>query len=392
MMPATDDSAHNLVSFGRVLRENGVALSSAQIVTFCKAVALLDADDITDLYWSGRTCLISGFEDIGVYDAAFAAFFLGSEPELISDDADDSESRLDDHEGTEAVGERSTFVEEAGPEPGEGESERDEDPEIGAAASIAERLRHRSFSEWTEEETAEMARVIAAVKIRVPRRVTRRLRPATAAGYLDLRRTVQQSMKNEGEVLARLWRRRVERPRRLLLLVDVSGSMSAHSRAMLHLAYGLVAGDVDAEVFCFGTRLTRITELLKGHDPDVAVERASDEVIDWAGGTRIGESLATLLRDSGVRRHARGAVVLVASDGLEIGEPDLMAAQTARLARLAHALVWMSPLKADPSYQPLTRGMRLALPHLDHLVAADSVSDLENMAYLVPRLLASSSS
>ena len=392
MTPSTDDAAHTLVSFGRVLRQNGVAPSPAQVVTFCKAVALLGTGDITDLYWSGRTCLISGFDEIRAYDAAFAAFFVGSEPELLTEDTDDQGSRLDSSGGTESAGERSSFAEDAGPAADEGDPDSDQDPEIGVTASIAEQLRLRSFSEWTEEETADMARAMAALEIRVPRRVTRRLRPSATAGYLDLRRTVQRSMKNEGEVLQRLWRRRVKRPRRLLLLVDVSGSMSAHSRAMLHLAYGLVASDVRAEVFCFGTRLTRITELLKGHDPDVAVKRASDEVVDWAGGTRIGESLATLLRDSGVRRHARGAVVLVASDGLEIGEPELMGSQTARLARLAHALVWMSPLKADPSYQPLTRGMRLALPHLDHLVAADSVSDLENMAHLIPRLFSTSSS
>ena len=181
-------------------------------------------------------------------------------------------------------------------------------------------------------------------------------------------------------------------PRRLLLLVDVSGSMSTQSRAMLHLAYGLMASPLNTEVFCFGTRLTRTTEFLKGRDPDAAVERASAGVVDWAGGTRIGDSFLSLLRDPVALRHVRGSVVLVASDGLETGDPELMGSQVARLSRLAYAVVWMSPLKADPSYRPLTRGMRRALPHLDHLVAADSLSDLEQVADLVPRLVSGAGS
>ena len=388
MIEATDDPTQLLVSFGHGLREHGITVSPAEIVTFGRAVSLLGADDLEDLYWSGRTCLVSESADIPAYDAAFASFFLGSDPELPPESGQDPESPPNEATSFETGEERTSLVDSAAGEDGGGKSEHEEgDPDPGAVASLFETLRHRSFSEWTEEEKTYLARLIDRIEVRVPRRCTRRLRPAPAGNSLDLRRTVRRALQTEGEVLRRSWRRRVRTPRRLLLLVDISGSMSTQSRAMLHLAYGLVASTLDTEVFCFGTRLTRTTDFLKGRDPDLAVQRSSAGVVDWAGGTRIGESLASLLRDPIALRHVRGAVVLVASDGLETGDPELMAGQVARLSRLAYVVVWMSPLKSDPSYRPLTRGMRLAFPHLDHLVAADSLGDLERVAALLPRLV-----
>ena len=388
MIAHTDDPARVLVSFGHALREHGIRVSPAEIVTFGRAVSLLGADDLEDLYWSGRSCLVSEFVDIPAYDAAFASFFLGSDQDLSPESGEDPEGPLTDAAGSETSEERTSFADSASVEDAGGDSEQEEDdPDPGAVASLFETLRHRSFSEWSEEEKAYLARLIGRIEVRVPRRCTRRRRPAPTGNSVDLRRTVRRALQTEGEVLRRSWRRRVLTPRRLLLLVDVSGSMSTQSRAMLHLAYGLVTSTLDTEVFCFGTRLTRTTDLLAGHDPDLAVQRASAGVVDWAGGTRIGESLASLLRDPISLRHARGAVVLVASDGLETGDPELMAEQVARLSRLAYTVVWMSPLKSDPSYRPLTRGMRLAFPHLDHLVAADSLGDLERVATLLPRLV-----
>ena len=388
MIAPTDDPARVLVSFGSALREHGLSVSPAEIVTFGHAVSLLGVDDLEDLYWSGRSCLVSEFVDIPAYDAAFASFFLGSDPELSHESGEDPESPPTDAAASETGDERTSFVDRPAVDGGDEESEqKEEDPDPGAVASLFETLRHRSFSDWTEEERAYLARLIGRIEVRVPRRCTRRLRPAPTGNSLDLRRTVRRALQSEGEVLRRSWRRRVRTPRRLLLLVDVSGSMSTQSRAMLHLAYGLVASTLDTEVFCFGTRLTRTTDFLKGRDPDLAVQRASAGVVDWAGGTRIGESFASLLRDPIALRHVRGAVVLVASDGLETGDPELMAGQVARLSRLAYTVVWMSPLKSDPAYRPLTRGMRLAFPHLDHLVAADSLGDLERVATLLPRLV-----
>ena len=366
-------------------------MSPAEIVTFGRAVTLLGVDDLEDLYWSGRSCLVSGFGDLPAYDAAFASFFLGSEADLSPESGEDPESPPGEATATGAGSERTSLVDSTSVEHGEGEPEQERaDPDPGAVASLFETLRHRSFSEWTDEERTYLAELIGRIVVRVPRRCTRRLRPAPTGTSLDLRSTVRNALQSEGEVFRRSWRRRVVIPRRLLLLVDVSGSMSTQSRAMLHLAYGLVTSPLDAEVFCFGTRLTHTTDLLRGRDPDLAVQRASSGVVDWAGGTRIGESLASLLRNPVALRHVRGAVVMVASDGLETGDPDLMASQVARLSRLAHTIVWMSPLKSDPSYRPLTRGIRLAIPYLDHLVAADTLDDLEAVATFLPGLVSSS--
>lgn len=389
MIGPEDDAASVLVSFGNALREHGVEVSPAEIVTLGRAFSLLGTDDLEDVYWSGRSCLVSEHVDIPAYDAAFASFFLGSDPDHSLEVGEDPEGQVADPAAATAAGdERASFLDAASVEDRDGGSEKPEgDPDPGAVASLFEILRHRSFSEWTEEEKTHLAGLIGLIEVRVPRRCTRRLRPAAAGHSLDLRRTVRSALQSEGEVLRRSWRRRVHTPRRLLLLVDVSGSMSTQSRAMLHLGYGLVASSLDTEVFCFGTRLTRTTDFLRGRDPDLAVQRASAAVVDWAGGTRIGESLATLLRDPIALRQVRGAIVLVASDGLETGDPELMARQVARLSRLAYRVVWMSPLKSDPSYRPLTRGMRLAFPHLDHLVGADTLGDLERVATLLPRFV-----
>ena len=386
MSTAAPEQPGILVSFARELRARGLTVGTAHIVTFSRAVAALGSDDLADIYWSGRACLVSARQDIPTYDAAFRDFFLGREAEqhgrdLTTDPTSSSASNDEAPERIEVgIGEA---ADPAAPEDEAGESDQQI---LGAVASPGERLRARSFAEWTAEETAELAAAVAAIEIKVARRKTRRLRPSSAPGRLDLGRSVRRSIRNEGEVIERLWRRRARRRRRLVLLIDVSGSMSTHSRALLHLGYGLVNGDQPSEVFCFGTRLTRVTDLLRGRDPNLAVDRASDAVDDWSGGTRIGASLARFLTGRPGSQVARGAVVLVASDGLEVGDPEVLARQIGRLARLAHSVVWLNPLKADPDYQPLARGMAVSLPHIDHLVAADSLLDLDRVAALIPKL------
>jgi uncharacterized protein with von Willebrand factor type A (vWA) domain len=269
---------------------------------------------------------------------------------------------------------------------GDDDAEEDRGERVGAVAASDEILRTRSLAAWTEEELARLPQLMSEIELHLPRRRVRRWRATDAGSRLDLRRTVHRAMRHEGEPLQRAWRRRRDRARRLVLLIDVSGSMSAHARAMLHFAYGVVRSGLGVEVFCFGTRLTRVTELLADRDPDRAVALASGAVLDWSGGTRIGDSLALFLRRWGTRGTVRGSVVLLFSDGLERGEPSMLATQMARLARLTYAIVWLNPLKGDPTYQPLARGMRAALPHVDRLVAADSIDDLARVARLIPKL------
>jgi uncharacterized protein with von Willebrand factor type A (vWA) domain len=294
-------AAETLVRFGRALRDAGLPVGSDRIISFCQAAAL------ADLYWAGRATLVSRATDIDTYDRVFRLFFGGDRP---------PEVRI---EGALAL-------------------------EV-ALASPQELLREEPVdAEWAEQV------------FHPPLRRTRRTR-AARRGALDLRRTLRRSFRTGGEPVERAWRMRRERPRRLVLLVDISGSMADHSRALLRLARAVMRADRRYDAFAFGTRLTRLSR--------------SDTIPDWGGGTRIGESLETFLREHD--NLARGAVVVICSDGLDVGDPELVRSQMARLHRLAHTIVWLNPLKADPRYEPLTRGMQAALPHVDVFAAGDDV-------------------
>jgi hypothetical protein len=198
----------------------------------------------------------------------------------------------------------------------------------------------------------------------------------------DLRATVRASLRHGGELMERRWREETQRPRRLVLVCDVSGSMSPYARMLLQYVQACVAGRARVEAFVFGTRLTRITRELAGRDPDRALTRAGHHVADWSGGTRIGAAIAELNREHG-RRIGRGSIVVVLSDGWDRGDPEQLGEEMARLRRCAHRVVWLNPLAADPRYEPLTRGMRAALPHVDHLLPGNSIASLEALAELM---------
>ncbi len=225
---------------------------------------------------------------------------------------------------------------------------------------------------------------MARIDLAVPRRRTRRREPA-GAGLPDLRRTLRRSFRTGGEPLERAYRARRARRRRLVLLLDVSGSMAEHSRALLVFAHAALRADRRWEAFCFGTRLTRITRALATSDLDMALRQAANEVVDWDGGTRIGESLADFLNRFGHGGLARGAVVVICSDGLDVGDPALLAEQMARLSRLAHRVVWLNPLKEDPAYEPLARGMKAALPYVDVFASGHDLASLEEVAATLER-------
>lgn len=379
------DLATQLVGFGRSLRDRGMLVGPDQISRYCSAVAMVDPSDVFDLYWAGRACLVNKRDDIATYDEEFQRFFLGIEDEGLLPEKEGPLRENIDESKNGSTGPTGVSTDRASDGQPEGDLES-EGEEIGAVASVTEVLRLRSLATWTEDELRQLPSVMALIKLRLPVRQTRRLVPAQRGPRLDVRRTVRRSMRHEGELLTRAWRARRHRPRRVVFLMDVSGSMSAHSRALLHFAYVLLQTELRLEVFCFGTRLTRVTDLLDDRSPNRAVDQASSAVADWSGGTRIGESLALFLRVWGRRGILRGAVLLLASDGLERGDPNLLAQQMARLKRLTHAIVWLNPLKGDPTYQPLARGMRAALPHVDRLVAADTVADLEQVALLIPQV------
>ena len=257
-----------------------------------------------------------------------------------------------------------------------------------AAWSEAELLHTRDFAAYTDAERAAARALLARLALRGPTRLSRRTRPTRRRGEVpDLRATTRASLPRGGELLERRWRRPTTRPRRLVLVLDVSGSMAPYARMLLQYVQACVAARTRVEAFAFGTRLTRITLELAGRDPDHALHRAAEHVTDWSGGTRIGSALAELNREHG-RRIGRGAFVVVLSDGWDRGDPDELADELRRLRRTAHRLVWLNPLAADPRYEPLTRGMRAALPTVDRLLPGNTIASLEDLADLMEGELA----
>ena len=345
---AMTEAVETLVRFGRALRDAGLPVGPDRVASLTQAAALLQPGE---LYWAGRATLLSRPEQIPTYDAIFSAFF-------------------------------------GPPQPSQGPPIRirvqvEAEADVGLASPV-ELLREKSFSRCSREELSQLAELMSRIDLAVPRRRTRRREPSRG-GSPDLRKTIRRSFRTGGEPLERAWRRRRKRSRRLILLLDVSGSMDAYSRALVMFAHAALRSDRRWEAFCFGTRLTRVTRQLEGSDPDEALSRAAAEVVDWDGGTRIGDSLKRFLDEYGHGGLARGAVVVLCSDGLEVGDPDLLSEQMARLSRLAYRVVWLNPLKEDPAYEPLARGMRAALPHVDHFWSGHSLASLEDVAAALSR-------
>ncbi len=362
----TDDALARLTGFGRALRAEGVAVGTGAIAEFCRAAALLAP---RDLYWAGRATLVTRHDDIPAYDEVFRRWF-GYEADLPRPRRPRPVVRR------RMVGAPTGTALTRVPESGEPES---------TLASGVETLRRKRFSRCSPEELAALAELMARVRLAVPPRRSRRRRPARA-GAPDLRRTLRRSFRTGGEPLERAWRERRRRPRRLVLVLDVSGSMADYSRALLVFAHAALRNDRRWEAFCFGTRLTRVTTALSAVHPDDALRRAADAVVDWDGGTRIGDSLKTFLDRYGHGGLARGAVVVVCSDGLDVGEPELLEEQMARLSRLAHSVVWLNPLQEDPAYEPLARGMRAALPYVDVFASGHNLASLELLGEELERL------
>jgi uncharacterized protein len=269
---------------------------------------------------------------------------------------------------------------EPGPEPRE-------EALLGLMASDADALRHRSFAACTPEELAALRRIMARIRLTPPRRRTRRTRPAPAGPRPDLRRTIRESMRIHGEPARLFWRQRRVRLRPLILILDISGSMADYSRHLLQFAYTARNATTRVEVFCFGTRLTRITRALTHRRADSALEQASMAVADWDGGTRIGACLDTFVRRWARGGLCRGAVVIICSDGLDRGDPELLAGAMERLSRLCHRIVWLNPHKgSDPQFRPSTVGMMVAAPHIDLLLSGHDLASLEELAALLPVL------
>ena len=364
-----------LVNFVRELRTAGVAAGTGDAAAYCAAMAALDPTDLVDLYWGGRTTLVSRRESIGVYDEVFRRYFLGDASlaaELLT-----LKARLSTDDAVLTI----PLTDPAG------EGSEEEEAVLGWMASDAEALKRKSFAACTAEELAALRRIMARIRLTPPRRRTRRTAPARTGRTPDLRRTLRESMRMHGEPAELLWRQRRVRLRPLIFILDISGSMADYSRNLLQFAYSAKRAAGKVEVFCFGTRLTRVTRALDTRNPDLALQRAASEVFDWEGGTRIGESLDAFVRSWGRRGLCRGGVVVICSDGLDRGDPDVLATAMERLRRQCHTLLWMNPHKGeDREFRPSTLGMMVAAPHIDLLLSGHDLRSLEELAAVLPGL------
>jgi uncharacterized protein len=363
------------------MRAGGARVGIDELLTAHRVLRAVDAADRERAYLALRSALCSRRDDLVVFDAAFAVTF-GRRPE------DDAE-----RERPEIVDDLREAASPALPRLGIPAARRPEvvevDPDpVPAAWSDVELLHEKDFAQYTDAERLVARRIMLRLARHGPQRPSRRTRPARRRGAPphaarpDLRRTIRASLRYGGEPVERHWREPAERPRPLVLVCDVSGSMEPYARMLLQYMQACVAARRRVEAFVFGTRLTRVTGELAGRDADRALDRAAGAADDWSGGTRIGEALATLNRDHG-RRLGRGSIVVLLSDGWDRGEPEELASEIARLARCAHRLIWLNPLKANPEYEPLTRGMQAALPHVDHFLAGNSLASLEQLAELM---------
>ena len=374
-MPERDALVGVLVSFVRALRSAGLAVGTGDAVTYSAAMRPLDPTDLVELYWAGRTTLTSRRDHIPVYDRVFRQFFLGG----------DDSARATLRCTARSVAQAAAVLTVPATEPS-GEQAGDQTP-LGWQASAAEVLRHKSFAACTPEELAALRRIMARLRLDPPKRRVRRTTPARTGRLPDLRRMVRESLRQQGEPADLRWRRRQIRLRPLILILDVSGSMADYSRSLLQFAHSARRAASRVEVFCFGTRLSRITGQLGATRPDDALARAARVVFDWEGGTRIGDSLDAFVRSWGRRGVSRGAVVVICSDGLDRGEPEVLATALDRLSRLCHRVVWLNPHQGDdPSRVPDTLGMMVAAPHIDLMLSGHDLRSLEELAALLPKL------
>ena len=388
------------VGFGRALRAAGLHIDLGAAVDYARALTLVDISEREQVRAAGEAVFVRRRDDRVVYNAAFdrwwrqrgSSFSSEFQPSTLRQDEDPAlEEEAPGSTPPEAGSERGELQpEERGtPIPTEGDADEDETPIEGVvispdAYSQGEILRHREFDRMTPAELREAERLVDALVPRLERRRTRRYELHSHGRRLAPRAMFRQNLGTGGQLLKWVWRRPIREPRSLVVLCDISGSMERHSRLLLRFVQALAAAsEVRTESFVFGTRLTRVTRLLRDRDRDRALSRVTDSVNDWAGGTRIGESFRTFNQQWARRSLRTSGVVIVVSDGWDRGDPALVAIETARLRRNCHRLVWLNPLAGTPGYQPLAGGMRAAYPYIDDFLPAGTVASLERLGEIL---------
>jgi uncharacterized protein len=360
-----------LLGFARTLRHAGVPATPDRVQAMLRAVDVLGTAEPAGTYWAGRLTLCGEPEDLPIYDAAFAAYFGGR-----------TATRGLPLPVRPILPSLSVPFARGG---SDGASTEEPARVAALSASESELLRQRDVAVLSTIERDEVRRMLALLAPGTAPRRSRRYRPAPR-GAVDTARTVRAMLRQGGEA-ARLARRdRSPKPRRLVLLLDISGSMAPYADALLRFGHAAVRRrPALTEVFTLGTRLTRVTRALRHRDPDAALRAAGAAIPDWHGGTRLADGLTAFLDRWGQRGTARGAVVVMCSDGWERGDPEQLGAQTQRLARLAYRLVWVNPHRGKPGYEPLAAGMAAVLPHLDEFIAGHSLAALEELVRVIAR-------
>jgi uncharacterized protein len=367
-----------VVGFTGLLRGAGLRIPLGSSVAFAESLGKTGVASRSHVYWCGRATLLSKPEDIPTYDRVFTAFWDGmviangsptieEKMSVAFDDMPEGDSEDDSHN----------------------EDDDEDDGETQAVRfSTVEVLHAKDFASYSHDDFVEAQRIISALRFVGSPRRSRRLRRSAGnrpTRRPDVRRTVRHALRTDGTPVQRRYLEPSQRPRRLVLLLDVSGSMDSYARALIRFGQAAVIGRGRVEVFAMGTRLTRLTRELGSRDPDVAIAAAAKRVVDWSGGTRLGEGLQRFNDQWAIRGMGRGAIVVILSDGWDRGDPLVLGAQMERLHRVTHRLIWVNPLKAGAGYAPLARGMAAALPHLDEFVEGHSLDSLTNLARLVAR-------
>lgn len=382
------EAAGLAVGFSTALRRAGLPVPPDRAARLAEAVRFVPPHARDALYWTSRVVLVSRREQLPLFDAVFAAVFDGMLDPADSRGDTSAAPRIDGEARTRptATDERPSGAEARTPHPAMspgGDSERGVGPEreaVLAMASSDEHLHDVAFAELAADELAEMRRLVSKIVLATPTRRSRRTRRTPhRSARLDLRRTVRSAHRTGGDSIRLIYSQRRTRPRRLVFLCDVSASMEPYTRVFLSLLQGSVVG-AGAEAFVFSTRLTRLTRQLAVRNPDQALARAASAAPDWAGGTRLAESIRSFVDGHGRRGLARGAVIVVLSDGWAQDAPELVGEQMARLSRLAYRIVWVNPRKVAVDYQPLVGGMAAALPYCDAFVSGHSYTGLADVA------------
>ena len=372
-MTLTRTAGEIAVAFSRVLRGAGLAVPTSSTIAFAEALACTGLDDRDQTYWAGRATLVRRPEDHLLFDHAFAVFWEHATSSGF-DDIEEEAATI-----TLAIDDDSVDGDD---EPDSAEAS--DDPVIELRFSSTEVLRQKDFADYSSEELTEAQQLMSKMRlVGSPRRSLRLMKATRPTSRPDLRRTVRSALRAGGEPIRRHHLTRSTRRRRLVLLLDVSGSMEPYARALIRFVHAAVAGRQQVEAFALGTRLTRLTRELSSHDPDEALRRAAASVADYGGGTRLGDGLRIFNNEWGQRGMARGAIVIVLSDGWDRGDPDVLGEQMQRLHRVAHKVVWVNPLKVTPGYAPLARGMAAALPHVDAFVEGHSIEAIEELARVI---------